>query len=87
VYDFSDASVDHYEQRIGSALKGIDVGVLVNNVGYSYEYPELLHKVDGGLRRLADITVINTLPTTLVSSETMFRRTPPCSSLPLFFHK
>jgi len=68
VYDFSDASVEHYEQQIARAITGMDVGVLVNNVGYSYEYPELLHKVDGGLRRLADITVINTLPTTLLTA-------------------
>lgn len=34
----------------------------------SYEYPERLADVDGGLKRIADITVINTLPTTLLSA-------------------
>lgn len=34
----------------------------------SYEYPEVLHEVDGGLKRLADITKINTLPVTLLSA-------------------
>uniref|UniRef100_A0A1I7TMM2 SDR family NAD(P)-dependent oxidoreductase n=1 Tax=Caenorhabditis tropicalis TaxID=1561998 RepID=A0A1I7TMM2_9PELO len=34
----------------------------------SYEYPDVLHKVDGGIDRLANITTINTLPPTLLSA-------------------
>lgn len=40
----------------------------MNNVGLSYEYPERLDKLDGGLKRVTDITVINTVPTTLLSA-------------------
>jgi short-subunit dehydrogenase len=34
----------------------------------SYEYPERLDRLDGGLQRITDITVINTLPTTVLSA-------------------
>lgn len=37
-------------------------------MGLSYEYPERLDKIEGGLQRVADITVINTLPTTVLSA-------------------
>jgi len=36
---------DIYE-AIEEALRGLDVGVLVNNVGVGYEYPEFLEKVE-----------------------------------------
>lgn len=31
--------------RIGKELQGLDIGVLVNNVGMSYQYPEYLAQV------------------------------------------
>lgn len=40
----------------------------MNNVGLSYEYPERLDCIEGGLKRVTDITVINTVPTTLLSA-------------------
>ncbi|KAI6211607.1 Sphingolipid 4-desaturase [Aphelenchoides besseyi] len=46
----------------------MEVGVLVNNVGMSYEYPERLDLLEGGLKRVSDITVMNTLPVTLLSA-------------------
>uniref|UniRef100_A0A7E4W0D7 Estradiol 17-beta-dehydrogenase 12 n=1 Tax=Panagrellus redivivus TaxID=6233 RepID=A0A7E4W0D7_PANRE len=67
-FDFTNPSVADYQAKLVSEIEKIDVGVLVNNVGLSYEYPEVLHKVDGGLKRLADITIINTLPTTVLSA-------------------
>ena len=41
--DFS-GGVEIYS-GIEKELEGIDVGVLVNNVGMSYEYPEYFHQV------------------------------------------
>lgn len=37
-------------------------------MGLSYEYPERLDRLDGGLQRITDITVINTLPVTVLSA-------------------
>ncbi|CAB3401289.1 unnamed protein product [Caenorhabditis bovis] len=66
-YDFTNAAVTGYEELL-KALNSVEVGVLVNNVGMSYEYPEVLHKVEGGIQRLANITTINTLPPTVLSA-------------------
>lgn len=38
-FDFCVGSVDSYSSLL-NALNEVDVGVLVNNVGMSYEYPE-----------------------------------------------
>uniref|UniRef100_A0A914XEH1 Uncharacterized protein n=1 Tax=Plectus sambesii TaxID=2011161 RepID=A0A914XEH1_9BILA len=67
-YDFTDPSVEHYRQKIVSELDKLDIGVLVNNVGMSYDYPEKLTAVTGGLDVLSNIAVINTVPTTLMSA-------------------
>ncbi|CEF65524.1 Estradiol 17-beta-dehydrogenase 12 [Strongyloides ratti] len=67
-YDFTNASLNDYEKIILSELKSLEVGILINNVGLSYEYPDILHKIDGGLQRITDITVINTLPPTLLTA-------------------
>lgn len=40
----------------------------MNNVGLSYEFPDRLDRIEGGLKRVTDITVINTVPTTLLSA-------------------
>jgi len=68
VFDFTNAQLADYESKIFSQLQQLEIGVLVNNVGLSYEYPERLDKLEGGLQRITDITVINTLPTTLLSA-------------------
>ncbi|KAI6206595.1 17beta-hydroxysteroid dehydrogenase [Aphelenchoides besseyi] len=80
-FDFSKADFDEYEQKLLSVLKSMEIGVLgeltslslsivcsVNNVGMSYEYPERLDQLEGGLKRVSDITVMNTLPVTLLSA-------------------
>jgi short-subunit dehydrogenase len=41
---------------------------LVNNVGCSYEYPERLDLVEGGLKRLSDVCITNILPIVLLSA-------------------
>ena len=40
----------------------------MNNVGMSYEYPERLDKIEGGIKRVTDICVANTVPTTILSA-------------------
>ncbi|VDM78793.1 unnamed protein product [Strongylus vulgaris] len=65
-FDFCNGSVEAYKP-LREALNGVEVGVLINNVGMSYEYPERLHKVEGGVERLGAIATINTLPPTIVS--------------------
>jgi len=67
-FDFTNANLADYQKQVFSELERLEVGVLVNNVGLSYEYPERLDKLEGGLQRITDITVINTLPTTLLSA-------------------
>ena len=42
VADFT--KTDIYDS-IGSQLEGLDVGILVNNVGMSYDHPEYLEQV------------------------------------------
>jgi 17beta-estradiol 17-dehydrogenase / very-long-chain 3-oxoacyl-CoA reductase len=67
-FDFTNGNLKDYEAKLLSELRKIEIGVLVNNVGLSYEYPERLHEIDGGIQRVADITVINTLPVTVLTA-------------------
>lgn len=39
----------------------------VNSVGSTFEYPDLYHKVDGGIKLFKHISVINIIPVTIVS--------------------
>lgn len=66
-FDFTNAAPSAYKDLLAT-LNQVEIGVLINNVGMSYEYPDVLHKVDGGIERLANITTINTLPPTLLSA-------------------
>lgn len=38
----------------------------VNSVGSTFEYPDLYHKVDGGIKLFKHISVINIIPVTVV---------------------
>jgi len=67
-FDFTNANLADYEATIFSVLNQLEVGLLVNNVGMSYEYPERLDMIDGGIKRVSDITIINTLPATFLST-------------------
>ncbi|KAK5971544.1 hypothetical protein GCK32_018832, partial [Trichostrongylus colubriformis] len=66
-FDFGVGSLEDYEPLL-EALDKVEVGILVNNVGMGYEYPEILHELEGGLESVRNITTINTLPVTIVSS-------------------
>ncbi|XGW15969.1 hypothetical protein V3C99_001435 [Haemonchus contortus] len=74
-FDFCAGSVDAYKPLL-EALDKVDVGILVNNVGMSYEYPEILHEIEGGLQRIGNITTINTLPTTILTAHVIKQMLP-----------
>ncbi|VDD95463.1 unnamed protein product [Enterobius vermicularis] len=65
-FDFSCADLEEYQKRIISQLTAMEVGVLVNNVGVAFEYPDVLHMVEGGLKKHVETNIVNTLPTTLL---------------------
>ncbi|VDN60609.1 unnamed protein product [Dracunculus medinensis] len=71
VFDFSCTDVNEYQKTIFNELDRLDVGILINNVGVSYEFPEILHKIEGGAGRIADINIVNTLPCTLLCSRVL----------------
>ncbi|KAI6229542.1 17beta-hydroxysteroid dehydrogenase [Aphelenchoides besseyi] len=67
-FDFSNPSAKAYESELLSRIQEPQIGVLVNNVGYSYEFPDRLDRVNGGLERLMNVAIINILPVTLLSA-------------------
>ncbi|KAL1824665.1 hypothetical protein ACET3Z_011443 [Daucus carota] len=64
VLDFSGDLSDGLK-RIGEVIDGLDVGVLINNVGCCYPYAKYLHELDEKL--LADLIKINIEGTTKVT--------------------
>lgn len=48
--------------RLEECLEGLDIGILVNNAGMSYDHPDYLDTIDND--RLRDIITINTLAPT-----------------------
>uniref|UniRef100_A0A915M7N8 Uncharacterized protein n=1 Tax=Meloidogyne javanica TaxID=6303 RepID=A0A915M7N8_MELJA len=66
-FDFTNPELEDYDRQIFSQIADVDIGVLVNNVGMSYEFPERFERVHGGIKRVADMTLINTFPTTILS--------------------
>ncbi|XP_057766999.1 very-long-chain 3-oxoacyl-CoA reductase 1-like [Salvia miltiorrhiza] len=64
VVDFS-GDLDDGVARIKEAIEGLDVGLLINNVGVSYPYARFFHEVDEKL--LNDLIRVNVLGTTKVT--------------------
>ncbi|KAL8038768.1 hypothetical protein ABFX02_11G129400 [Erythranthe guttata] len=64
VVDFS-GDLDGGVSRIKEAVRGADVGVLINNVGVSYPYARFFHEVDEKL--LSDLIRVNVEGTTKVT--------------------
>ncbi|XP_077226886.1 very-long-chain 3-oxoacyl-CoA reductase 1-like [Tasmannia lanceolata] len=64
VVDFS-GDLSEGIKRIEETIDGLDVGVLINNVGISYPYAKFFHEVDEGL--LNDLFKINVEGTTKVT--------------------
>uniref|UniRef100_A0A915PYX3 Uncharacterized protein n=1 Tax=Setaria digitata TaxID=48799 RepID=A0A915PYX3_9BILA len=65
-FDFSSTDIDYYEEVLLSQIRALDVGVLVNSVGSAFEYPDLYHRVDGGIKLFKHIGVINIIPVTVL---------------------
>jgi len=60
--DFTTADAQVYEKTITDALKDIEIGVLVNNVGMSYPFPEQVLKIrNGGHEYLQNMVYVNCL--------------------------
>uniref|UniRef100_A0AC34R990 Uncharacterized protein n=1 Tax=Panagrolaimus sp. JU765 TaxID=591449 RepID=A0AC34R990_9BILA len=49
VFDFCQDDVKVYNSQLFDKLKKFDIGILVNNVGMAYDYPDILHEVHGGI--------------------------------------
>ncbi|KAL3636654.1 Very-long-chain 3-oxoacyl-CoA reductase 1 [Castilleja foliolosa] len=64
VVDFS-GDLNDGVSRIKEAVEGLDVGVLINNVGVSYPYARFMHEVDAKL--LGDLIRVNVEGTTKVT--------------------
>lgn len=64
VVDFA-GDLDDGVKRIREAIEGIDVGVVVNNVGISYPYARFFHEVDEEL--LENLIKVNVVGTTKVT--------------------
>lgn len=66
VVDFASAGdLDGGISRIKEAIQGLDVGVLINNVGVSYPYARYFHEVEEKL--LSDLIRVNVEGTTKVT--------------------
>ncbi|XP_051117952.1 very-long-chain 3-oxoacyl-CoA reductase 1-like [Andrographis paniculata] len=65
VVDFAAGDLSGGVSRIKEAIQGLDVGVLINNVGISYPYARFFHEVDEKL--LGDLIRVNVEATTMVT--------------------
>uniref|UniRef100_A0AC34RNA3 Uncharacterized protein n=1 Tax=Panagrolaimus sp. JU765 TaxID=591449 RepID=A0AC34RNA3_9BILA len=68
-FDFAKATLDDYEKRIFEKIEKLDIGVLVNNVGQMHKYPDVFHQYPGDLAAVHGITVVNTVPVTVLTSK------------------
>jgi 17beta-estradiol 17-dehydrogenase / very-long-chain 3-oxoacyl-CoA reductase len=76
--DFGKANADTYKTTITDALKDLEIGILVNNVGQSYLYPEEFLKVRGGseewLQNLLAVNCNSTMQMTRIVLPAMIAR-------------
>ncbi|XP_020970531.1 very-long-chain 3-oxoacyl-CoA reductase 1 [Arachis ipaensis] len=74
VVDFA-GDLDDGMRRIQDAIEGLDVGVLINNVGVSYPYARFFHEVDEGLlRNLIRVNIEGTTKVTQTVIPGMLKR-------------
>ena len=55
--------------RLSSITQGLDVGILINNAGMSYNYPEFLDQTEPSLN--IDLITINTIAPTLLAAHVL----------------
>eukprot|EP00127_Corallochytrium_limacisporum_P000786 Clim_evm72s25 gene=Clim_evmTU72s25 len=73
-FDFSDTSLD-YNKDLGDKVKGLDIGVLVNNVGMSHSYPEYVKDISAEEHeRMVRVNVDSAVLTTHVFLPRMIER-------------
>ncbi|EGT42682.1 hypothetical protein CAEBREN_19665 [Caenorhabditis brenneri] len=63
-FDFTNPSSTGYKELL-SQLNEVNIGILINNVGMFFEYPDYIHQMGGGLEKLVDVAIVNMLPPTL----------------------
>ncbi|CEF69899.1 Estradiol 17-beta-dehydrogenase 12 [Strongyloides ratti] len=68
-FDFTNTSYNDYESVILKELKNYEIGIFVNNVGMAFEIPAIIHETEGGLKRISDILIVNSLPVTILTAE------------------
>lgn len=74
VVDFT-GDLDGGIERIRETIEGLDVGILINNVGVSYPYAKFFHEVDEELlRNLVKVNVEGTTKVTHAVIPVMLRR-------------
>ncbi|KAF7124037.1 hypothetical protein RHSIM_Rhsim12G0037300 [Rhododendron simsii] len=65
VIDFSKLPGDEIAKKVEEGIAGLDVGILINNAGFSYLFPRFLHEVD--LEMAESIVGVNVVGTTWVT--------------------
>ncbi|CAJ0582369.1 unnamed protein product, partial [Mesorhabditis spiculigera] len=65
-FDFTSNSLEDYEPLL-ETLESLEIGILVNNVGMAFDYPDKIHKIPGGLEKIHKLVNINVHPPTLLS--------------------
>jgi len=76
--DFQHATPQLYRTTVTNAFKDLEIGILINNVGMAYAFPEELHKVENGEDFLQNIVLVNDVSalqmTRLILPEMLKRR-------------
>ncbi|XP_058102096.1 very-long-chain 3-oxoacyl-CoA reductase 1-like isoform X1 [Magnolia sinica] len=65
VIDFSNDPLDVIDEKIKKGIDGLDVGILINNVGISYPWPRYFHEVAS--TTINDLLKVNVESTTWVT--------------------
>lgn len=80
VVDFAHADEATW-QRTAEAIKGLDVGLLINNVGLSYDHPEYFEKLrDETIRDIVEvnITSVNQVTDTMLGHDHLLSQDALC---------